>query len=510
MNGEVELKLLIAPTDIWRLQRHPLLKVLTRRKLPAQKLLSVYYDTPDLALRKHRVAVRLRRVGRHWLQTVKAEGSVAAGLHERPEWESETAENTLDFNAIPDPKLRKFLAAKELQQELRPVFLTEFMRSRRLLASSTGDLVECSLDRGEIRADDQRLPICEVELELKSGNPARLFEVALGLQETIPLRLENVSKAERGYQLATHAALAPGKAKTPELAKELSAHEAFIRVMQSCVAHLQANEEGAARGADPEFVHQLRVALRRLRSALSIFSDLAPKEKTLPIREELRWLTAELDGARNWDVFVGETLPPIVASFPAHEGLVWLEARSAEIRQQHNVRARDAIASRRYQKLLLNLGAWLCTQPWRDTAEVNAKIGPPVVGFAAGVLQKRHRQLRKRGKHIATLSPPERHAVRIAAKKLRYAAEFFLSLYPRKQPRAYIAALSGLQDVLGALNDATTTIALLQEIINVEENDDSRQHAKGMIHGWILGMSHVRVKDLERVWENFLDQTTFW
>jgi CHAD domain-containing protein len=142
--------------------------------------------------------------------------------------------------------------------------------------------------------------------------------------------------------------------------------------------------------------------------------------------------------------------------------------------------------------------------------DVNAQVGPPVVDFAARVLQKRHRQLRKRGKHIATLSPPERHAVRIAAKKLRYAAEFFLSLYPRKQTHEYIAALSGLQDVLGALNDAATTIALLQEIINGGEHDDSRQHAKGTIHGWILGMSHARLKDLERVWENFLDQTTFW
>src|SRR4029453_4811099 len=176
MNSEIELKLLVAPTDIWRLQRHPLLKALTRRKPPSQKLFSVYYDTPDLVLRKHRVAVRLRRVGRRWLQTVKAEGSVAAGLHTRPEWESKTTENTLDFNAIDDPKLGKFFAAKELQQELRPVFLTEFTRSRRILESPSGDIIEFSLDQGEVRAGDHRLPICEVELELKAGPPARLFE----------------------------------------------------------------------------------------------------------------------------------------------------------------------------------------------------------------------------------------------------------------------------------------------------------------------------------------------
>src|SRR5215510_2180457 len=114
MNNEIELKLLINPADVRRLQHHPLVKALTRQKFPVQKLFSVYYDTPDLALHGRRVAVRLRRVGRQWIQTVKAEGDVATGLHARPEWESERTENTLDLNSIGDPELCEFFADEKL------------------------------------------------------------------------------------------------------------------------------------------------------------------------------------------------------------------------------------------------------------------------------------------------------------------------------------------------------------------------------------------------------------
>jgi inorganic triphosphatase YgiF len=510
MNNEVELKLLIAPAEIRQLQRHPLLKALTRQKLPTQRLFSVYYDTPELDLHKRNIAVRLRRVGRRWVQTVKAEGSVAAGLHERPEWENETTENTLDFTAITDPKLQKIFADKELRQTLRPVFITEFTRARRILEFPSGDVVEYSLDRGEVRAGDEHLPICEVELELKSGNTARLFEFALRLQETLPLKLENVSKAERGYKLATHATLAPVKAKAPQLEKELSANDAFLHIMQSCLVHLQANEEGVLCGEDPEFVHQLRVALRRMRSALSVFAELVPKEKTLSIREELRWLTKELDGARNWDVLALETMSPIYAAFLDSEGLAQLNSRIGEVRQQRDTQARSAVASPRYYKFLLDLGAWLCTAPWRDATGTEARASEPcIVDFAANVLQKRHKQLKKRGKSIASLSSPERHRVRIAAKKLRYAAEFFSSLYSRKRAREYIAALSTLQDVLGALNDTATTLTLLQEL-QVAEHDTSQQQAVEIIRSWVLGASQVRLKDVERVWQQFLEQKIFW
>jgi len=512
MNSEIELKLLISPTDIRRLQRHPLLKALTRQRFPAQKLFSVYYDTPDLALYQHRVAVRLRRIGRRWIQTVKAEGSVAAGLHARLEWESARTENSLAFDSIGDPALREFFADETLRHTLRPIFITEFTRSRHLLEFPSGEAVEFALDRGEVRTDDAQLPICELELELKSaGDPARLFDFALSLQETIPLKLENVSKAERGYRLFSRAKIVPVKAKPLPLEKELSTSEAFTRIIQSCLTHLQANEPGVIEGEDSEFVHQMRVALRRMRSALSVFLDLVPKEQIGVLLEELHWLAGELDGARNWDVFALETLPPLASSFPDQTGREWLKSNIDERRQHYNVQAREAVASARYQKLLLTLGAWLCRQPWLGGIETQAQPIPgiPIAEFAPQVLQKRHKKLKKRGKDIATLAPLERHRVRIAAKKLRYTAEFFSSLYQRKPARRYIGALADLQEVLGALNDAATTVTLLEDIA-VAEHDPLRQQAKDIVLGWVLGASHARVKDLENTWENFCSGKVFW
>jgi triphosphatase len=201
MSTEIELKLLIAPEDARRLLRHPLITALTRQKFPLQRLLSIYYDTADCMLHQQRVALRLRRVGRRWIQTIKTEGRVVAGLHERPEWECETTKGTVVLHAITDPTLRELFVDPHLQHVLQPVFVTEFSRTRRMLELPSGDVVECSLDRGEIRAGTERLPICEVELELKSGDPTRLSELALRLQETLSLKPENVSKAERGYRL---------------------------------------------------------------------------------------------------------------------------------------------------------------------------------------------------------------------------------------------------------------------------------------------------------------------
>lgn len=511
MPNEVELKLCLAPAQVIRLQRHPFLAAHTSKKLPAQRLVSIYYDTPDLTLHKNKIALRLRQVGNRWIQTIKTEGSVAAGLHQRPEWEQDTQENTLDFQQLSDPELQAFFADDELRRALRPIFTTTFTRTRRLLEWPSGEAAEFALDQGEVRADDQAQPLCEVELELKSGDPARLFELALALQETLPLQLANISKAERGYRLATHARLAPVKARAPELATDTTVSEAFLRIAQGGIAHVQANEEGVLQEDDAEFVHQMRVAARRLRSALSTFSDIISAERVHPIREELRWLTRELDGARNWDVFTLQTLPPIRAAFPEHIGLDWLAAQGEILRRRQNTQAREAVASPRYQRFLLTFGAWLMTGAWRETGltVIAGDSEPTAVDFAAWILQKRHARLKKRGAHLATLTPRERHAVRIAAKKLRYAAEFFSSLFPRKRTHRYIAALARLQDILGAMNDAATTLTLMQDI-DPTPGDAMQQHAKGIVLGWAAGGSHAQLAALERVWADFLERKRFW
>ena len=511
MANEVELKLLIAPDDIERLLHHPVFQTIVRRELLPQQLLSVYYDTLALDLKKQRVALRLRRTGNRWIQTVKTEGTVAGGLHERPEWECETTEDTLDFESIPNPTVREFFADEKIHRALRPVFVTEFTRTSSVLEFPGGDVIELSIDQGEIRAGDQQTPICEVELELKAGHPHRLFALALELQESIPLKLENVSKAERGYRLVTAAALVPVKAKILDLAENVSASEAFVRILQDELAHLQANEEGTLQSDNPEFVHQMRVALRRMRSALSLFSDLVGGEDNELIRHELQWLAKELDAVRNWDVFVTQTLPTILDEFSGEQGLERLKTKSEDVRQQCRLRAREAVTSSHYQKLLLQVGAWLYAQPWveRLSHQGNVTADEPIAKFSARVLQQFHKQLQKRGEHLAILSPEERHQVRIAAKKLRYAAEFFSSLYSQKRVRRYMAALANVQEVLGTLNDATTTEQLLRELARPEEGTPVHE-ATTLVLGWGRGANHVRREQLAQVWKDLAKQKVFW
>ena len=511
-NTEVELKLLIDPADIPRLRRHPLLKALCPSGPKTRKLTSTYFDTDDLVLKNQDIALRVRRSGRQWIQTVKGGGRVQAGLHQRDEWEAPVVHDRPDFTKIADPGLIALFADEALRQRLHPVFVTEFNRTIWLLETEAGDRVEMALDRGEVRADQGRSTISEVELELKSGNPAALYELALALQEAVPLRPENASKAERGYALCAAPLLRSAvKATLPEVEREMTVDAAFRAIAWNCIDQLQDNQGRLLQGYDPELIHQMRVAVRRLRSALNLFGAAAPGIKDAALIAELRWLVGELGPARDWDVFLGETLPPVIEALPQEAGLAQLQEAADQLCQAARERACAAATSPRYHRLLLTLGSWLWREPWRDAAEaaVLAQLDQPLAAFAAAMLGRRHRRLRRRGRKLAQLNAEQRHALRIAAKKLRYAAEFFSGLYPRKASRRYLQALADLQDELGALNDQAVTGRLLEQI-GAGGRDLLRCRASGVIIGWIACKTRLQMAGMVRVWKRFNRCKVFW
>ncbi len=507
--AEVELKLQIAPDDVPRLLRHRLLASQAQGRPRKQSLLNVYYDSVDLRLNKQRVALRLRRIGKRWIQTIKGEGRVAGGLHERPEWETETTEGVLRFDGLPEGALQHLFAQPGLQQALQPMFTVEFSRSLLDLHWAGGDHIELALDRGRIRADGRAEMLCELELELKSGSRARLFALARTLQKSVPLRLSNVSKAERGYRLISGDALKPQKAVFAGPEEGGSAGELCQAVLTHGLAHLQANEEGVRRDEAPEFVHQTRVATRRLRSALKVFSLLLPADKEELWREELRWLCNSLDGARNWDVFVARTLPAVCAALPQEPALEWLSMQAAEERGIQRERARAALESSRYQALLLELGAWLAVPRWQAPAGSGLDKDMPVVAFGARVLSKGHRKLKKSARELLAMDTNERHQVRISAKKLRYAAEFFAPCFPGRRTRRYMDALENLQDVLGDLNDEATTAMLMQQLSG-RTREASEQRACGLVLGWVSGLALERLPEAKKAWKGYLERKPFW
>lgn len=507
MATELELKLRLAPQHLKLLLQHPPLKRLCRGRPVTRRLHSIYYDTPDLSLWRNGYALRVRRAGGRWVQTLKGEGAMAAGLHQRQEWEAEVSASTPDLTKISDPALAKLFSSQAVRDGLRPVFVTEFRRTTRILGFPDGSEAELAMDRGEVAAGENRQTLCEIELELTSGNPARLFELAQELQKTIPFALEPVSKAERGYRLAGAEPPAPMKASSPALTPGISIDDGFKAIAWNCIGQLHGNEAGLIEGPDPEYLHQMRVGLRRLRSALGIFSAVYGKPALAPVRDELKWLATQLGPARDWDVFVTQLLPALLAQFSDHAGLAALRDEAQALRAKHSAEVREAVQSARYRALLLTLGAWLYAEPWRSQSDpaVLAGLDAPLATFAAAVLEKRQGRLRKQGRRLARLTAEERHVLRIAAKKLRYAAEFFAPLYPRARP--FLRALSRLQDVLGALNDAATARRLLEELSG---RNGANQEAVGLVLGWVARAADDALLDLKRAWDRFCDAEPFW
>jgi inorganic triphosphatase YgiF len=469
---EIELKLLLAPGDVASFKRHPLLKHYATGKPQSRQLTSIYFDTPDLYLQKNHTALRVRKVGARWVQTCKSGGQAAAGLHQRPEWESDIGGAAPDLPALQrllqsGTPVAELLSVPGLADRLQPIFATQFQRTVWLLRSQAGDEVELALDQGEIRHGDSSVPISEIELELKSGAAASLFELALALQHAVPLRAANASKAERGYALHSPQAPAVAKAQAVKLAPELTLEQGFQILLGNCLAHMQANEDGVVHGDDPENLHQMRVGLRRLRAVLSLFKNMIPVPSE--ISDQLEWLGATLGPARDWEVLAVATLADAVRHCPDQARLDSLRQLAFSEAGRYRHAAAIAVDSRAYTRLLLLLGSWIEGQRWREelSAEQITALSSPLKKFACKKLASLQRQLLKRGSHIKQHDAARRHRIRIAAKKMRYATEFFEAYLPPKRSHAYVAALADLQDDLGAANDRSVAGKLLQQIADL-------------------------------------------
>ncbi len=504
---ETELKLQIDPRHIARLRGHPLFKHATRRA--SRKLYSVYYDTPDLDLWRAGVTLRLRRTSGRWVQTIKGGGTVAAGLHQRHEYETGIAAPVPDFSAI-GGELATHFASPQLRARLKPMIVTEFTRVSSTLAPAPGVAIEASIDRGIIKCGAATEPICELELEVKTGPAWRAYQVAMQLLEAAPLLVEDRSKAERGVALHLGTRCAPLKSPPSPVAAGMTSNHAFKALVLECLAHYTANQGGMLVGADLEYLHQMRVALRRLRSVFSTFAPLFPAAVLEPPVAETRWLARVLGAARDWDVFVAETLPPVSARYARHPGMAALTRSAAILRQAANRSARRAVRSARGQGLLLALGAWTNAETWLEAFNQtqSAEVQRPVAGFAHTVLDAALERVRKRGRHFANLAPPELHRLRVAAKKLRYATGFFAPLHGGKNARDYQRALARLQDALGSYNDAVKMSSFAERASRGLRG--AAIEARGIMLGWSAGMQAVDSRQLKRIWKEFCAAEPFW
>ncbi len=512
MATETELKLSLACDALQRVARLPIVRQHARGRGIRRHLTNVYYDTSDQRLVAAGVALRVRRVEKRFLQTVKTAGTVYAGMHSRGEWEWELPNHKLDLRLCDaEPEIAAVFVDPALRTTLQPLFTTDFWRTTWLLVFADSSLIELAVDRGKVSGLGRTTPICELELELKAGSPQRLYEVAHALAEALPIRLENTSKAARGYALlAPPKPLIAQKAGVCSLDQNASAEEAFQTIVQYCLDHLHTNAAVVCQGEDTEGVHQMRVATRRLRSCLGLFRPLIPRTASDLVNTEVRWLSSELAFARDWDVFLEETLSPLERHFP--DILSSLRLATLEARANAYQRARAAVESARYTRLLLGIGLWRTRCDWRDllTPKLLRDLHRPAIGFAARVLAKRYARVRQGCDGFLQLSAEERHRLRILCKRLRYAGEFFAALYPESTVRDFLRSVAKVQDILGVLNDAVVASRLLTELGTDPKYPAIPLPARHLVLGWKAAMIEQNLAFFESAWAAFCNQPCFW
>ncbi|MES2260427.1 MAG: CHAD domain-containing protein [Pseudomonadota bacterium] len=290
------------------------------------------------------------------------------------------------------------------------------------------------------------------------------------------------------------------KAEPLALERKMTVEQAFGHIVRNCLGQMQSNHTYVATGNAPEALHQMRVGLRRLRSALRMFRPLL----SLPdqLRDELAWLSEELGAARDWDVLASSTLPSVADDLPGDMELVLVrlaaEARADELRAA----AGAAVSTERYVALTQNLAHWLDGAHWREASNAQQRraLKKTVSGFAHATLEDAHERLLKRGSKLRGAKAAARHRVRIAAKQARYATEFFHSLYPAGQVKPFVKALSGLQDELGWLNDAAVADGLLKILQHGEARLDG---SAAFTRGFLASHVHHDDRKLRKLWKAF-------
>ncbi|MBU1235722.1 MAG: CHAD domain-containing protein [Gammaproteobacteria bacterium] len=476
MAKEIELKLALPESAQRAFLRHAQLKSATARQ--TAQVVSIYYDTPDLALKKSGVAVRLRRQGRTWLQTVKCAGSSAGGLSDRPEWETPYGDH-FDFSAVDDSDVRARLEKRSVLSRLTPLFETSFRRT----TWNFGNML-LMFDRGWIAAAGRREAISELEFELAGGEVGDLFALAEALAERLPLLPAPLSKAERGIRLHLNAAPSPTRADRIPLTPEMSPQAAFRAVALSCLDQMQRNHAGAVSSEDPEYIHQMRVATRRLRACLRLFAPVLPPGHGDALLPALHEMMAPLGKARDLDVLLMEICAPVTAALPEEPRLSALAGIVTEDRHTARRNAVRALESRNFGQLMIRYAA-LLHAPIPAVPDTPQSVGE----FADSRLRNLRRKVHARARAARLDDPASLHALRIGIKRLRYALEFFATLARGKSRRRLAEWLAEAQGTLGELNDLANAGSLLMTCAG---HDERLREAVTLIGGW-HGPRHARL-----------------
>ena len=518
---EVELKFQVPPSARKAVES----AVAGPQPVRRMRLQAAYFDTPKCALAGAGLALRLRKEGRAWVQTLKGALPDGTGMT-RSEHNVARTETGAAVPAI-DPRLHAGTPVgaalmKVLQQaegELLRVMGTDIWRRARTVRVP-GGAVELAFDVGVIEAGPADAPrqsrVCELEIELKRGSPQAVVGTARRWVVRHGLWLDIRSKAELGNLLVREVAMAaPRRAGVVTLAKSMAPAAALDSVLRSCLEQISANASQIASGAhEPEHIHQLRVGLRRLRTALAFFDGKHwAASIDAPTREVLTTdaaaLFRQLGEARD-RAAVAEPLALELARALAAVGQPGeppsLPVSVEEVDPTVVVRQHGA------QRLLLNLISRAEGEPAPDAQSESVSDAGECVGPASMLtlrerlarrLNRWHRQVVNDAERFDTLDDEARHRFRKRIKRLRYAAEFAAAVFDERAVRRYLRGLRALQERLGVLNDVAVGISLY----SAAAPGDARAL---FALGWLASQRERALEDCRPDLKRFVGLARFW
>lgn len=504
---EFELKLELTPQQLQRVGINPALEHLTVGQPVTRTLRSIYYDTPDHRLRAQGISLRVRSIGDQWVQTIQSgRTSARNGASHPDDLELVIANAEPDISQIADSKVRRVIRKAVSSSTLEPQFETLVTRTTRKLHSEKGDL-ELALDEGIVRAGKIEDTLCEAELELKTGSPECLLETAAALFSTEALRFAEGTKADRGYNLVLGrgtASAKPLKARITSLRGDETCAEALALFTEAATDQIVSNRRALLETDDPEAAHQLRIGLRRLRSALKAFRPLSHGSGTRELELHAKKLGQCIGELRNADVLIEGILAPVAGTRKGEPGFADLRSALEDHRASVRNQTRTALDGEQWSKLHLYLALW------PRTVEDEAALQAPVRAFAGKCLRTGWKRISKQGASVNDLTIEARHDMRKALKGFRYTSEFFGSLFEADKVQKFVKDLKRLQDIFGYVNDVATATELGAICQRRCGDNPEAQRASGYVLGWHAAEASHAWKGVAREWERLNRRRPFW
>ncbi len=501
MNGEpteTEIKLLVG-SDGWAdIEHHP---AFATAHPAARRERTIYFDTEDLALRERGFSLRLRRSDDGWVQTLKHASEASAVVGQRNEWEWPVASEALDTGAL-DALASRSGELDGAYVRARPQFVTDIRRKAWQLLLEGGTKVEAVLDRGTVKAGTAREDVSELELEIKDGPLGPALRLALDLAKRNSLRLGAESKAERGYRLVSGKSAAAEKSHATHLTRHASLKDAFAAAVGTALSQFVANVPAAEAG-EAEAIHQMRIALRRLRTAFVLFAPHLDTKAKKRFNAAIRRLGKPLGTTRDWDVFVLETLPHAVKDGVSEALLAHLAGAAQARRAKAHAAIRQLIEGTQPTRLILEIETWVTEGTWRSGDGVAATV--PIGDAIPGLMDRMLHRVKKRAHGLARHSIEALHPLRKSVKKLRYSADDAAGLFKRKRVEAYIERCKKMQTLLGDINDAATTARLVARLGGRKSSPGARA-----LLAWNRRRCEDARKELGPTWRKLRSARPFW